>query len=402
MSRKRKKVMKPAEDARPSVYVEEAPVVIRPLAMSLTVNGGKNELDSATVPIQWFFSPEAAEKRPTHIVVCEQNGSEMNYNYSDSGRRYFREVENGIAFIQLFSPGKHRIAVLAFAGQNAGKEVETYLEKTKHGYRRNLCWDSMKDRRTPPILSELSNIACVGVATAEFTVPASEFSSVPTSKLGQAAWWWVNKFHRAAPRDECEYRKRLWFYTVPKIPVLIGYLIGKTFAGVLSSVCFLTVAATFAFVGLRPKTIKALIKSAWAKNWGEITEASDILRFDQYLYPSYQPRYRLWKAEKVTEDGEWKFTYLWFAPWEVCVMALPFVLLGVAWWKYEHIRWFAFFLAISIIGMIAVCIALWTISRFIDEKMKGTWVERKLSATFDKWSGLSRYCEKTWDGFQEH
>ncbi len=84
--------------------------------MEVLLNYGKDEMDSATIPIQWFFSEETARKKPTHLLIVEQDKEESKeYNNVSLGSRYFCRVEEGIKFIRLFRPGYHRILVLAFS-----------------------------------------------------------------------------------------------------------------------------------------------------------------------------------------------------------------------------------------------------------------------------------------------
>jgi len=39
----------------------------------LILNGGKNIMEQATIPVQWFFSPNVINKRPTHVLIIEQS-----------------------------------------------------------------------------------------------------------------------------------------------------------------------------------------------------------------------------------------------------------------------------------------------------------------------------------------
>ena len=79
--------------------------------LTLVLNGGNTEMDSATIPIKWFFSQKLIEKSPTHLVFCEQSRKEFESksNNMDSGRRYLVKVEDAVHFLEIPSSGDHQL-----------------------------------------------------------------------------------------------------------------------------------------------------------------------------------------------------------------------------------------------------------------------------------------------------
>ncbi len=60
-------------------------------AIRVVLNGGKVEMEQATIPIQWFFTKDVIEKRPVQILIVEQ--SEFEMDSSTCGERTLAKVE---------------------------------------------------------------------------------------------------------------------------------------------------------------------------------------------------------------------------------------------------------------------------------------------------------------------
>lgn len=109
--------------------------------MTVVLNGGKDVLESATIPVQWFFSREVAEQAPTHILIIDYAGDEFKTDRErscDHGIRYVVKVTDTVKFLQMFRPGIHHLCFVAFK-PNEGKEkkIGQYF-LTKDGY----CYDT--------------------------------------------------------------------------------------------------------------------------------------------------------------------------------------------------------------------------------------------------------------------
>ncbi|PJA92247.1 hypothetical protein CO134_01085 [Candidatus Kuenenbacteria bacterium CG_4_9_14_3_um_filter_39_14] len=52
---------------------EQTKQVDTKIGISVVLNGGKKEMNSATIPIEWWFSKEIIEKDPKYIVFFEQD-----------------------------------------------------------------------------------------------------------------------------------------------------------------------------------------------------------------------------------------------------------------------------------------------------------------------------------------
>ena len=69
--------------------------------IKVVLNGGKREMDAATIPIQWFFSKEVIEKKPEYLLFFEQNKKEVEEGLASAreGHRYVCRVSEGTKFI---------------------------------------------------------------------------------------------------------------------------------------------------------------------------------------------------------------------------------------------------------------------------------------------------------------
>jgi len=71
------------------------------VGIDVTLNGGKKEMNSATIPIEWWLSKEVIETDPHYIIFFEQNQGEKNHGYrnGECGRRYACKVTDAFKYI---------------------------------------------------------------------------------------------------------------------------------------------------------------------------------------------------------------------------------------------------------------------------------------------------------------
>lgn len=233
--------------------------------MEVLLNYGKDEMDSATIPIQWFFTEETARKKPTHLLIVEQDKEESEkYDNGYLGMRYFCKVEEGIKFVQLFRPGCHRILVLAFSffyDEDLARQLADFL---LHGRGRSF-YHSVS-------FAEMGvGVHYIPVAgkMVEFEVPQEVFAKKPETKFQKMVWYWANWPYRRGPRDECDYLKRKVFSVVVTsfcvFKLAAKWLLKCFFMMVLQalSLGYICVAVPLAlFFGFRPHNPIELIKES--------------------------------------------------------------------------------------------------------------------------------------------
>ena len=180
--------------------------IASPSGVVVVLNGGRRVMNSATVPIQLFFSDEIARKNPAYLLIVEQNEREIGDDVNERviGQRYLRRVDQGIYFVQLHKPGLHRIKVLIFDDEHASKDDRLdMLEREGNS-------TSMFKKMVAWIDSEVPEYSrFLGTKTVEFTVPEELFARKPEGLFGRAAWYLANRFFKKEPVDQCQYRRRL-------------------------------------------------------------------------------------------------------------------------------------------------------------------------------------------------
>jgi len=248
---RRKKLMAKVPSAKPQ--------------MGLIVNSGEDSIGEATLPLRWFFSPKAAELAPTHVLLFEQNQSECDNLTGCAGRRYWSSVSNAVFFMQFFSPGYHRVSVLAFAGPNAKEEVQSYFVMPfGSNYGRSITSSQLELGQLPK--TSYNDVTCVSGTVVEFTVPEGVFAQKPVTKVGKFLWWWANFYYKKKIplRDNCDFRKRLLcaltFHLLITTPVL---LILHLLTGLIGSLVSLVADAIVLFAGWRPNPFWSNVRSAF-------------------------------------------------------------------------------------------------------------------------------------------
>ena len=278
--------------------------------IELVLNGGKKEMDAATIPIQWFFSEEVIVKKPTHLLFFEQTESEARNYFSDNyGRRYVCKVAAGTKFIQLFSSGYHRMMVLAIDGDKTVAFVKSLLEKEgRDNYVYSLSWEAVENGS---FLRECRSIlGAVAVTVVEFFVPEALFAAKPKTAFQKAVWKWANYEEEELPRDQCEYRERVALAITfkPIVFLVKGFFIGL--GRIIGSIRILVASGLLWFFGWRPESIKKNLKRMMLEGEGY----SDDLR----EYP-FDGAYKL-LDKKSSKRKAW-------APWEIVLLFLAIVCL---------------------------------------------------------------------------
>lgn len=260
----------------------------RSMGMKVVLNNGKLEINSASIPIQWYFDEETIAKNPTGIIIVEQNKYEAEDNRpivsSIRGERYLSKVSEGVRFIQFLEPGYYRITVYAF------KELRYCSNllgrEGKRAYYQSLNTDA----------DTVSRHQIIAFATVEIEVPKELFAKKPETAVGKAVWWWANLLFEKKLRDECHYRKRVLFsFMIQPIVILLCIPLIMLIASAYSIYVFL--GSFFClFFGFRPEPIQT-IKDALNDGWFR----SNLLK-----HRSEDNKYRLWKSPEGLR-GEKKY-----------------------------------------------------------------------------------------------
>lgn len=186
-------------------------------SMKVTLNGGKYQLDDATIPFQIGFTAEIAEKKPSHILVLDITKK----IFDEKGKRYLYDAVSErtifkiepVHYLQLKEPGEHHL-IFILLDDMTNKKCQWLLEKSYSGYENTIYFASIE------CLDLRNQVAyCESIVN----VPEDLFAHKPETSLGKAIWSWVNNWYRLKPVDQCEYRKRKIFAFTVK-PVLWAIL----------------------------------------------------------------------------------------------------------------------------------------------------------------------------------
>lgn len=293
--------------------------------LKIILNGGKNQMDSATIPIQWFLSENLAGDRPTHILIVDQtekNVTASRFGNLDTGRRYIADISKRIEFMQVFAPGRHRLTFIAIRKSGWAESDDCYgnglgslLVSDSEHY--NLDADKLERVREGRIMccSREKAVAMLAIATFEVVVPEELFARVGESQFGKWFYDWTNRWHTAPPSDECKYRARIiWAFTAQPILFVLGWIISLVFAAVITTVILL-LRILVLFAGYRPAPIFSEVGERWTTpvvHWNDLASMNIVRRSQQrgcrYLHLQ-------WVHWEDAENGKERFMPL--APWEV-------------------------------------------------------------------------------------
>jgi len=280
--------------------------------VEIVLNGGKDELDSATVPIRWWFSEEAIEKEPEYLIFYEQNVKEIendSYYSGTRGRRYVCKVSDGVKFLQILSPGHHRLMVVAVGGEDAERAIKRYMNKDgKYSFQNSMDFEKAESNR-----DFLQGSEFIASTVLEFEVPAELFAKKPETRFSKAVWKWAHFFIKDVPVDECHYRKQLIFaFTIQPFLALLMYAAGAM-AGSLYASYVLLASLAVLFIGYRPRPIFSEMWSALLLRREKEWEVRRYKYRQYWLRPEQltaKSIYRLWSyKENMGLTGSKWYTY---------------------------------------------------------------------------------------------
>lgn len=355
--------------------------------IELVLNGGETELNSATFPVEWFFSPELIAKNPQFVVLCDHEGpidefkSRVSWNI---GNRYLIRAKKLIKYLQMSRPGRHYLVCLVFCGdeKDAEKLAVEYCRGNINSYYKNIF---SIDIRSGSIGADTY------LTAVEFDVPKELFAAPPDKGLRKLIWDLANSLYEKGPRDECKYRKRILWSPLLAIFYLFIYLVV-----VLLVVAYTLVGSAVLFlIGFRPKLDNLRQMFLFRdQNWDKLKW--NLFKFDELRYSERKPMWRLWKVKFNTNRWVIKKESKWIPKWAVPVFIL-FELAGIAvviyffyWLIVANIMsiifllaMFAFFLVLVFflegIGRVSKKLKSWLV-----EKLKTTTAEKELREIKEK------------------
>lgn len=267
--------------------------------IKLVLNGGKSVMESATIPIRWFFTDELTAKRPVYLLIIEQNETEMKGHRADfSGARRLVKVTDCVDFIQFLSPGTHRIIVVAlndtkgpsYLHKRQARVYEQYVALT----------DLMLGIQSGDYTEHLPDV--IGFTIQEIEVPQEFFARKPGGRFKEAVWNWGNRMFENPPRDECQYRARLiWAFTGQAILYVLWYIL--RFAIQITITILFPLLRILAFIaGFRPVPLFEGIGRTWTWSY-DIKRENLIMRFGDDL-----GSYRVWEGSQYHTEKSFPIT----------------------------------------------------------------------------------------------
>lgn len=290
---------------------------VRADRLKIVLNGGSNIMEQATIPIRWFFDDELLARKPKHVIIIEQDESEIqDPRSSDLGARYKCRVIDSVKFLQVFSPGRHRIIVLVLDGS---PHTKSYMHREdRRAWAMSI---PVADVERAIRLNRFHDIGpdVIGASIAEVEVPPELFAKRSQTALGKAMWNWINLWYKENPHDQCAYRKR-WLFAFTLKPFAWLALKIATFAGkVIASVVYPLMRAVIFMFGYRPVPLFSRISNIWEYNLFDLPVCSK----------EGGGRYRVWQVDR---DG-FAQTYM-----PVTVMEVLGAV-SVCWLSWRYITW---------------------------------------------------------------
>lgn len=355
--------------------------------LRVVLNGGKTEMDSATIPIQWFLSPELAEMRPTHILIVDRTETEVAIDMQNlgiqRGRRYTVKITDRVDFIQIFAPGRHRLTFVAIVDNEKSDSVSREMRKWLFE-KGSSSFDNYLNTENDGAAAIRQGFNCmVAVSEVDVEIPEGLFATIGESRFAKWRYDWANCWYeRKTPRDDCDYRKRQLLIPPKLLLAGFGWLIGWFFASLLT--VFLPSARVVSlFLGYRPEPLFSNIRPLWTTPTNNWFETPKIVRRNKN---GHKYEHLEWTNWADTKDGS--TMRMLFAPWEASA-----VLLAV-WFLWKALSGKALS-GIDISSLLLVSLALFAItaiisigSKMVDRFLsKYTWWHKftdKLSAQFKK------------------
>lgn len=201
---------------------------------SIVLNGGKDQLDDATVPFSPYFGEDVARQKPTHILVLDLHyglyshvrdiepheflNTTYDYYLNESvrarGERYLFEVQQ-ISHLQFHRPGEHNLIFVALDLSNGSPKAfrNKFLKRERADYEERMDFSSLYPGKS--IHAGGKFVKVLGYHEAVITIPKDFFAPEPETPFQKGVNNWVNWLYKSKPIDECDYRNRaIWAFTV--------------------------------------------------------------------------------------------------------------------------------------------------------------------------------------------
>ncbi len=226
--------------------------------VKLVLNGGKNILDSATVPVEWHFSDDINNHNPQKIVVIDISESqeemmEDDYIHIPTKNYLLIKPTELVSYIQIQKPGVHNLIFIVSCGPDP-KIASAVIRK---------CLGSIylypKDIEVGRISSDFYGYS-IYFKIVEFEIPKELFAKRSETPFGNFVWRWTNRWYSKEPADQCAYRKRKFFaFTAQPILLIIGRLI----TGIFGTVYGIVLSIILLLTGFRPILPHKFLYGAW-------------------------------------------------------------------------------------------------------------------------------------------
>jgi hypothetical protein len=233
----------------------DEPAAINTPKFLLVLNDGKQAVDSATVPLRWFFPKEVLDRKPTDLLMIVQH--EAEYDSWDCGERFRVKVKDGMTWLPFSRAGRHRIMVFALTHEGTGSSrYEARMKEfmRKSGPRRYESWGIKYD--------EYLITYWVGMAETEVEIPAGFFAKKPRGLLGTLLWNWVNWGHEWEAPDQCTYRRRLLVALTLKPFGWLALRAVQVGLGAFFGVILVITSLFFFCIGRRPRYVGETVLKA--------------------------------------------------------------------------------------------------------------------------------------------
>lgn len=246
-------------------------------------SGEDNVLDVALIPVGWFMNDEVIARDPTLLLIVEQNQEEIDADDSNNeGRRYVRTPAQALMYLQMARPGRHRIIVLAFAGdrEQVRNITQELMAKSGSSYSRPISAGYAQQGVLEEVCDFDANLIAAKVAYC--TVPEELFAKKPESRWGKLWWRYANWGHKGDPRDECKFKERSLIALPKLVPASIVGLLCGFFGACGSTICALYALIfplVLLFVGYRPKPYWRNVFAAL-----RLDGSVDLRRYGKYSY----------------------------------------------------------------------------------------------------------------------
>ncbi len=187
-------------------------------SVKVVLNGGKPQLDSATVPVTYGFNEEVRDKMPTHVLIIDRSEDDVKYDRNESnhttrrGKRMIFKLNQPIQFVQFISPGVHHL-IFIFLKELYEKDEKKFLKRDGSYYQHMLWYSDLNGERD-------TFEGQVAYAEKFVEIPEAFFARRPQTKVSKAIYWFGNLWFKHKPEDQCDLRRRILLTFIPKLIAL--------------------------------------------------------------------------------------------------------------------------------------------------------------------------------------